>query len=343
LIAKHAGAETDKARRKEISMISRRLVTVAAFALVLSVPTERSVAQDYPAKPVRMIVPFAPGGPTDVCARLIAQRLSESTGQRFYVENITGAGGNIGTGQAAKAQPDGYTVLIAVNSHVMNPILYERVPYDPYRDFDPVTMAVTFGSVLAVNPSVPAATVKELVTLIRAGSVKYSFGSPGVGTPSHLVGEQFRLSLGLDLVHVPYGGGGPAIASVVAGHTPIAFAALSAAAPQARERKLRVLALMSKSRSDLLPEVPAIAEAGYQDLDGDGWVGILVPAGTPKEIVAKLHREVAGIIAIPEIRTRLAALGFSPAGTAPEEFAIQMKLEAGKWAKVIRAAGIKPE
>ena len=264
-----------------------------------------------------MIVPFAPGGPTDVCARLIAQKLSESTGRRFYIENITGAGGNIGTGQAAKAQPDGYTVLITVNSHVMNPIMYDRVPYDPYKDFDPVTLAVTFGSVLAVNPSVPATTVKDLVTLIRAGSVKYSFGSPGVGTPSHLVGEQFRLSLGLDLVHVPYGGGGPAIASVVAGHTPIAFAALSAAAPQARERKLRVLALMSKSRSQLLPDVPTIAEAGYQDLDGDGWVGILVPAGTPKEIVAMLHREVVRIIAIPEIKRASPHSAFSRSALHP--------------------------
>jgi tripartite-type tricarboxylate transporter receptor subunit TctC len=330
-------------QNREANMISRRLGYVAALTLAILVPAHQSFAQDYPAKPVRVIVPFAPGGPTDVCARLIAQKLSDITGRQFYIENITGAGGNIGTGQAARAQADGYTVLITVNSHVMNPLMYNRVPYDPYKDFDPVTMVVTFGSVLAVNPSVPAPTVEDLVTLVRAGSVKYSFGSPGVGTPSHLVGEQFRLSLGLDLVHVPFGGGGPAIASVVAGHTPISFAALSAAAPQAREAKLRVLALMSKTRSHLLPEVPTIAEAGYPDLDGDGWVGILVPAGTPKEIIAMLHREVVKIIAIPEVKVRLAALGFVPIGAGPEEFATQMKLEAGKWGKVIRAAGIKAE
>jgi len=324
-------------------MISRTLASVAVLALILLTHADALFAQDYPAKPVRMIVPFSPGGPTDVCARLIAQKLSESLGRQFYIENIIGAGGNIGTGQAAKAPADGYTILIAVNSHVMNPIMYNRVPYDPYKDFDPVTLAVAFGSVLAVNPSVPATTVKDLVTLIRTGSAKYSFGSPGVGTRSHLVGEQFRLSLGLDLVHVPYGGGGPAIASVVAGHTPMSFAALSAAAPQAKDGKLRVLALMSKTRSQVLPEAPTIAEAGYPDLDGDGCVGILVPAGTPKEIVALLNREVVKIIALPETKERLATLGFRPIGAASDEFAMQTKFEAEKWGKVIRAANIKSE
>ena len=324
-------------------MISHKIVSVAALTLAMSVSTGHSLAQGYPAKPVRMVVPFAPGGPTDACARLIAQMLSERTGQRFYTENVTGAGGNIGTGQAAKAQPDGYTALITVNSHVMNPMLYDRVPYDPFRDFAPVALAATFGSVLAVNPSVPASTVNELVALIKSGSVKYSFGSPGAGTPSHLVGEQFRLSLGLDLVHVPYSGGGPAITSVVAGHTPIAFAALSAAVPQAKAGKLRVLALMSRTRSPLLPDVPTIAEAGYQGLDGDGWVGILVPAGTPKQIVDMLHREIVEIVAMPEVKTRLTALGFNLIGAAPDEFTALMKLETGKWGKVIRSAGIKPE
>jgi tripartite-type tricarboxylate transporter receptor subunit TctC len=324
-------------------MISRILASVALLALTTLMDADPLFAAQYPTKPVRVIVPFAPGGPTDVGARLIAQKLSEGLGKQFYVENIVGAGGNIGTGQAAKALADGYTILITVNSHVMNPILYDRVPYDPYRDFDPVTLAVTFGSVLAINPLVPAFTVKDLVTRIREGDTKYSFSSPGVGTPSHLVGEQFRLTLGLDLVHVPFGGGGPAIASVVAGHTPIAFAGLSVAAPQAKDGKLRVLALMSKTRSESLPNVPTIAEAGYPDLDGDGWIGILVPVGTPTAIVALLNREVAKIIALPEIKQRLLTLGFEPVGGTPEEFATQMKIEAGKWGKVIRAANIRPE
>jgi tripartite-type tricarboxylate transporter receptor subunit TctC len=322
-------------------MNARILAFVAVFAVTALTHADALFAQNYPAKPVRTIVPFAAGGPTDVAARLIAQKLSERLGKQFYVENIVGAGGNIGTGQAAKAPADGYTILITVNSHVMNPIMYDHVPYDPYKDFDPVTLAVAFGSVLAVNPSVPATTVKDLVKLIRAGTVKYSFGSPGVGTPSHLVGEQFRLSLGLDLVHVPYGGGGPAIASVVAGHTPISFAGLSVAAPQAKDGKLRVLALMSKTRSQLLPDVPTIAEAGYPDLDGDGWVGIFVPAGTPRELVELLNREVVEIIALPETKQRLVTLGFQPIGSSPEDFAKQMKLEAGKWGKVIRSANIR--
>jgi tripartite-type tricarboxylate transporter receptor subunit TctC len=292
---------------------------------------------------VRVIVPFAPGGPTDVCARLIAQKLSEHLGKQFYVENVAGAGGNIGTGQAARAAADGYSILITVNSHVINPTLYDKVPYDPFKDFEAVTLASAFASALSVNPSVPAKTVKDLVTLIRANPGKYSFASPGFGTPSHLLGEQFRVAVGLDLVHVPYGGSGPAITSVVAGHTPIAFAALSAAVPQVKDGKLRALAVMSKNRSQALPDLPTIAQAGYPDLDGDGWVGVLVPAGTPKEIITSLQREIVKIVVLPDMQERLSTLGFDAVGTSPEEFAVQMTLEMEKWAKVIRAAGIKEQ
>jgi tripartite-type tricarboxylate transporter receptor subunit TctC len=189
----------------------------------------------------------------------------------------------------------------------------------------------------------PANSVKEFVSFARANTGKYSFASAGLGTPSHLLGEQFRITQGLDLVHVPYNGSGPTIASVVAGHTPIGFAALSSAAPFAMEGKLRVLAVMSKKRSQALPDVPTIAEAGFPDLDGDGWVGALVPARTSKEIAATLHREINLIITQPDTRERLAALGFDPVGTTPEEFVTQLQTEAEKWAKVIRAANIKAE
>jgi tripartite-type tricarboxylate transporter receptor subunit TctC len=320
----------------------RRFLQLAGAAALLS--RSRIVeAQTYPMRTVRMIVPFAPGGPTDVAARLIAQKLSEQLGKQFYVENMAGASGNIGTGQAAKARPDGHTLLIAVNSHIINPTLFERVPYDPYNDFEPVTLAVAFASVLAVNPSLPASTVKDLITLIKTNSGRYSFASPGTGTPSHLLGEQFRMTLGLDLVHVPFGGSGPAMSSVVAGHTPIGFAALSAAAPFAKDGKLRVLALLSKARSETLPDVPTIAEAGYPGLDGDGWVGVLVPAGTPKEIVNLLNGEIVKLIAQPDMKERLAAIGFRPVASTPEQFADQMKVESEKWSKVIRAAGLKAE
>jgi tripartite-type tricarboxylate transporter receptor subunit TctC len=319
----------------------RRFLHLAAGAAAFPAVSRIARAQAYPTRPVRVIVPFSPGGPTDVCARLIAQKLSEQLGRQYYVENVPGAGGNIGTGQAAKAKADGYSILITVNSHVINPALYDKVPYDPFKDFEPVSLAAAFASAFSINPSVPASTVKELVAVIKADPGKYSFASPGLGTPSHLLGEQFRVTTGLDLVHVPFGGSAPAIASVVAGHTPIAFAALSVAAPLARDGKLRVLAVMSKNRSEALPEAPAIAQAGYPDLDGDGWVGVMAPAGTPKDIVALLQSEVAKIMAMPDVNERLAALGFSPVGNTSAEFEAQLKIEMDKWSKVIRAANIK--
>ena len=321
----------------------RQFLRLAAGGAALPAVSRLARAQAYPARPVRVIVPYAPGGPTDVCARLIAQKLSERLGRQFYVENVPGAGGNIGTGQAARATADGYSVLITVNSHVINPTLYDHVPYDAFKDFAAVTLAAGFASALTVNPSVPAATVKELVTLIKANPGKYSFASPGFGTPSHLLGEQFRVANGLDLVHVPYGGSGPAVLAAVAGDTPIAFAALSAAVPLVKDGKLRALAVMSESRSRALPELPTIAQAGYPGLEGDGWVGVLVPAGTPADVIALLHREIVAIIAQPEMQERLSALGFEPVGDTPEEFALQMKLEMEKWAKVIRAANIKAQ
>jgi len=321
----------------------RRFLHLAVGAAALPTMSRLAMAQTYPTRPVRMIVPYAPGGPTDVFARLIVQKLSEHFGKQFYVENVGGAGGNIGTGQAAKAAADGYTALISVNSHVIKPTLYARVPYDPHKDFDPVTLAVSFSTGLFVHPSVPANSVKELVALAKANAGKYSFASPGLGTPSHLLGEQFRITQGLDLVHVPYSGSGPTIASVVAGHTLIGFAALSSAAPFAKEQKLRVLAVMSPKRSQALPDVPTIAEAGFPDLDGDGWIGALMPARTPKEIVATLHSEISRIIAQPATKERLTVLGLDPVGSTPEQFDAQLRREAEKWVKVIRAGNLKAE
>src|SRR5713101_5358764 len=315
----------------------RRFLQLAGAAVALPALSHGAGAQTYPTRPVRLIVGFAPGGPTDVFARVIAQKLSENLRRQFYVDNVTGGTGNIATGQAAKAPPDGYTVLFAFSSYVVNPTLFDRVPYDPYKDFEPVTLAVSSTTVLTVNPSVPATNVAELVALIRSGAVKYSFASGGTGAQPHLAGEQFRLSLGLDLVHVPFNGGGPAIAAVVAGHTPIGFNALTPAVPQIKEGKLRALAVTSKTRSQILPDVPTMTEAGYPDIAGDSWVGLLVPAGTPKEIVTLLHREIARIIAVPDMRERLATVGFEPVVSTPEEFAKQMKVEMETWAKVIRA------
>src|SRR5262245_55987287 len=290
-------------------MTRRRFLQLSAAAI--AVPAS-AWAQTYPTRPVRIIVPFAPGGPTDVAARLIAQRLSENLGRNFFVENVVGASSNIGTAQAAKMAPDGYTILITVNNLVINPSLFDKVAFEPYKDFAPVGMAVGFASAFSMHPSVPAKSVKELVEVIRQSSGKYSYASPGLGTPSHLLGEQFRVTNNLDIVHVPYGGSGPAITAAIAGHTQICFAAMSAAAPQARADKLRVLAVLSKNTSPSMPEVPTIADAGYPGLDGDGWVGALVPAGTPKEIVMLLNKQINAIIALPESKEKFASLGLDP-------------------------------
>ena len=321
----------------------RRVLHLAAGAAALPAVSRIAWSQTYPTRPVRAIVAFAPGGVTDTFARLMAQKLSEHLGKQFYVENITGATGNIGTGQAAKAAPDGYTLLFAFSSYVVNPTLFDKVPYDPYKDFEPVTLAVTSTTVLTVHPSVPAKTIKDLVALVRANPGKYSYSSAGAGTQAHLAGEQFRLSLGLDLVHIPFNGGGPAIAAVVGGHTPIGFSSPAASIPQIKEGNVRALAITSKRRSQILPDVPTMAEAGYPEIEGDSWVGVLVPAGTPKDIISLLNHEVVKIIALPDMKGRLGELGYDPVGSTPEEFAARIKVEIEMWRKVIRAAKIKAE
>jgi tripartite-type tricarboxylate transporter receptor subunit TctC len=274
-------------------------------------------------------------------ARLIAQKLSENLGQQFYVENQAGAGGNIGMGNAAKSAADGYTILVVSSSFVVNPSLYARIPYDPFKDFAPVTLAAASPNVLVVHPSESAKTVKELIAQIKANPSKYNYAMPGAGTTPHLSGELFRLTLGLDIVAVPFTGAGPAIQSAVAGHTPIAFTALPPAAPQVKDGKLRALAVTSQKRSAALPDVPTMAEAGLADQEADTMQGILVPAGTPKEIVDLLHREIVKIIALPDIQARMAQLGFEPVANTPAEFSERIKAEIAKWGKVIRDAKIK--
>lgn len=323
----------------------RRCLTTWALASIavmsaLALPQQAST-QPYPSRPVRIIVPVAPGGPTDVFARLVANKLSESLGKQFYVENIAGAGGNIGIGQAGKAAPDGYSILIASNLYVVNPTLYEKIPYDPVKDFEPVTLALDVANIVTVNPSIPAKTLKELEAFIRANRGQHSYATGGLGTTPHLMGEQFRLAHGLDLVHIPFNSGGLAIGSAIAGHTPISFGALPPAVPLVKEGKLRALAVSGRTRSPALPDVPTLAEAGYPDIKGDAWQGVFAPAGTPRDIITLLNREIVRIIALPDMKARWAELGYEPIASTPEAFAQQIKSDIEAWGKVIRAADIK--
>ena len=292
---------------------------------------------------MRIIVPFQPGGSTDIFARLAAQKLTEHFGKQFYVENIAGATGNVGTAQAARAAPDGHTLLIAFSSYVVNPTLFAKLPFDPDKDLVPVTLAVSAPNLVTVNPSLPARNLKELVALIKSNPGKYTYTSGGVGTQGHLLGEMLRLSQALDIVHVPFNGAAPAIASAMADHTPIAWSTIASAAQALETGQLRPLAVASKRRSQLLSDVPTTAEAGYPDIQGDSWVGLLAPAGTPNEIIGAVQREIAAIIALPEVKERLPTLGFEAVASTPEEFAIRIKVETEMWGKVIRAANIKPE
>src|SRR6516165_3081771 len=320
----------------------RQFLAFTGAGVSMTLVPKIAVAQPYPVRPVRVIVPYAPGAATDVTTRLITQGLSERLGKQVYVENVGGAGANIGTGRAAQAAPDGYTMLFVSFQFVVNPALYGKVPYDPIKSFDPVTLAASTTVLLAVNPAVAARTVDDLIPLIKANPGKFNYASGGgVGSPGHLAGEQFRQSFGLDLPHIPFNGANLAVGSTVAGHTPIAFVAPTASIPLIKDGKLRALAVMSKTRLQAQPEVPTMAEAGYPGIECESWFGILVPAGTPNEITTLLNREIVEIIALPTIKEHLVTLGDDPVGSSPEEFANVIKADVEKWGKVVRVANIK--
>jgi tripartite-type tricarboxylate transporter receptor subunit TctC len=323
------------------NVLRRRFLQMAGLAAAAPALSRLASAETYPARPVRVVLPYAPAGVTDVVGRLIALKLTDQLGKQFFVENVPGATGNIGTAQAAKAPPDGYTILVVFSSYVVNPTLFDKVQYDPRKDFDPVSLAVTSTTMLVVNPAVPAHTVKELVALIRANPGKYSYAHAGTGTQSHLAGEQFRLTLKLDLVHVPFNGGGPAAAAVVGGHIPIGFNSPTAVLPHIQAGTLRPLAVNSEHRTSAMPDIPTIVEAGFPGINGDSWVGVLVPAGTPKDIVALLQREIVKALALPDMKERLIALGCDAVGSTPEEFGARISTEIDFWGNVIRAANIK--
>jgi len=314
-----------------------------AALVTLMLSAASAFAQGYPAKPVRVIVGFAAGGPTDVIARIVAQKLTDSLHQQFVVENLPGAGGNLASGQVARAAGDGYTIMVISTGFVVNPSLYARVPYDPVKDFAPVTLVAASPNVLVVNPSVPAKTIPELVQLIRDNPGKYSYAGPGVGSTPHLSGELFRLAFKLDLTHVPFTGAGPAIQSTMGNHTPIAFTALPPALGAVKEGQLRALGVAAEKRVAALPDLPTFAEQGVKDQEADTLTGIVVPAATPKAIVDLLYKEIARAVAQPDVKEKLATLGFNPIANTPEEFGARIKTEIEKWGKVVRDAKLRIE
>lgn len=314
----------------------------AALAATLALSGTVAFAQGtYPDKPVKVIVPFAPAGPTDVVARLITQKLSENFKQQFYIENQAGAGGNLGMGNAAKSPGDGYTILFVSSSYTVNPSLYAKPTYDPDKDFIPVTMAATSPNGLFINPNaIPSKSVNELVEFIRANPGKLTFASPGIGTTPHLSSELFKYTFKLDFSIAPFPGGGPSIQSVLAGHTPLCFQAIPPATPLVQAGKLRALAVTAKQRVAALPDVPTLDELGIKDQEADTMQGVLVPAGTPKAIVDTLQAEIARIVALPDVKGKLEALGLQPMGMPSSEFAAYIKDDLAKWRKVITDAKI---
>jgi tripartite-type tricarboxylate transporter receptor subunit TctC len=311
------------------------------FMGILSVGTAFS-AEPYPVRPIRMIVGFAPGGGTDLTARPVAQKLSELLGQQVIVENRPGAAGNIATEQVVKAPPDGYTLLMGtIAALAINPSLYGDLRFDPETDLAPVIQVVDATNVLALHPSVPAGSVKELIALAREKSL--SAGSSGIGATGHLSIELFNLMAGVKLVHVPYKGGGPAMADLVGGQVNLIFATTASAIPHLKSGRIKGIAVTTAKRSALLPDVPTISESGLAGFDANNWYGLVVPAKTPRAIIDQLNAEVTKILAMPDVKTTLFNQGLDPAPGTPEQFGAYIKSERAKWAKVIKESGAKPE
>jgi tripartite-type tricarboxylate transporter receptor subunit TctC len=317
-----------------------RVFSASMMAAMFSLP---AAAQTYPTKAVRFIVPFAPGGGSDVVARAIAVKLAESWGQQAVIDNRPGAATILGTDLAAKAPPDGYTLLLASASYAINPYLRKKLPYETLKDHTPITQTAFQPYVLVVHPSVPARNVKEFLALARARPGALNFGSPGTGSGGHLAVEHFRLVTKTDMVHVPYRGGAPALTDLIAGQVQFMFPTVLAVAPHIKTGRLHSLAVSSAKRSAALPELPTIAESGVPGFEAVSWNGVMTPAGVPPAIVAKLHKDIVQALASHEVKDKLAGDGAEAVGSTPDEFTAHIRHELDKWAKVTKAAGLKPE
>ena len=316
-----------------------KLLLLSTMALVSASLTSTAIAaDDYPTKPIRFIVAFAPGGPVDVMARVVAQRLSDSLRQPVVVENRAGAGGNIGSAVVARSAPDGYTILVQSSAFAVNPTLYKNPGYDAIKEFVPIINGGLVPNLIFAHPSLPANTLPELIGLAK--KEKMSYASSGIGSTPHLTGELLLKTLsGLDITHVPYNGGGPAVTAVVSGQVLVGSAALIAPMPMVKAGKLKAIVVTSLQRAPQLPDVPTVAESGYPGYEDYTWVGFLAPAGTPKSIVDRLNREIALVLQRPDVKEILSGLGFESKPNTPEEFAAFLKVEITKWGKVVKAAG----
>ena len=325
-------------------MTGRRAALSLAATLAILAPHAARAADAYPAKPVRFVVAFPPGGGTDIIARAIAQKLAERIAQQVVVDNRPGAGGNIGTDIVAKSAPDGYTMLMgSAGPLAINASLFGKMPFDPIKDLAPVTLAASTPNVLVVHPSLRAATVKELIALAKARPGEINFASSGHGTPAHLAGELFDSMAGVKMVHVPYKGAAPALADLLGGQVQLMFSTMPPALPHVKDGKLRALAVTSAKRSPAAPDLPTLDEIALPGFEANTWHGVVVPAGTPATIVARLNREIVAILHLPDVVERFSSQGAEALGSTPEEFAAYIRSETLKWAKVVRDSGAKAE
>jgi tripartite-type tricarboxylate transporter receptor subunit TctC len=314
----------------------------ALLAALCALPFAASA--QYPDKPIRYVVPYPPGGPLDTVARLLGQKVSERLGQPVIVDNKPGAGGNIGADFVAKSAQDGYTILMgAVATHAINPALYAKMPYDPVKDFTPITLIGVTPNVLVVNPTVPAKDVKEFIAYAKANPGKLNFGSGSTGSAGHLAGELFSGMAGVQMTHIPYKGAAPAMQDLIGGQIHLMFDNMASSLPQVKAGKIRALAVTTPKRASAAPELPTIAESGLPGFDISTWFGLFAPANVPKDVVAKLHAEFVRALALPDVREKLASLGIEPVGNRPEEFAAYIKSEAVKYGDVIKKSGARAD
>ena len=319
-------------------------ITRFTLAALLALAHSVALAQGYPNKPVKIIVPFPPGGGTDIGTRIIAQKLSEAWGQSVVVENRGGAAGIVGTEAAAKSAPDGYTIMMGnIGTHAINISLYKKLPYDPVRDFAPISHVAGLPLFVLVHPSVKANSVKELIALARSQPGKLDYSSSGSGGSMHVAAELFKGMTGTHMVHIPYKGGGPAVADVLGGQVPVTFSTVLETLPHVKSGRLRALAVTSANRSLAWPSVPTVAESGVPGYESISWLGLFAPAGTPRDIINKISTEVVRILNLPDVKERLLAQGAEPIGSTPEQFAAALASDIAKYARVMKASGVQPE